>query len=52
MKFKTFVSDTHQDLENQLNEHFRGRKCIKEYIVQLATNGEAIYAVLVAWEEE
>lgn len=52
MKFKTFVADSHVELDRDLNRHFEKRKCSKIVFVQLATDGEAVYAVLVAWEEE
>lgn len=50
--FQTFVADTHTDLTRQLNEYFRGRKCIRLECSQLVGDGgEATYAVLVVWEE-
>lgn len=52
VKFKTFVSDSHSELDRDLNEHFNARKCSKIVFGQLAASGEANYAVLVAWEEE
>lgn len=52
VKFKTFVSDSHHELDRDLNEHFNARKCSKIVFVQLSTSGEANYAVLVAWEDE
>ena len=47
-----FIADEHDDLKRQINEFFRERKCLERPdFLQLATDGEANYAVLAAWEE-
>lgn len=50
--FRTFIADDHAELDRQLIEYFRDRKCINMQFLELIGDGsEANYAVLVAWEE-
>lgn len=49
---RIFVADTHAQLEQQLNAWLRKHRRTNVRFLQLVTQGETNYAVLVAWEEE
>lgn len=49
---KIFVADSRSDLEERLNEWLRQHRRTDVRFLQLVTQGEANYALLVAWEEE
>lgn len=49
---RVFVADTHAELAQALNDWLRKHRRSNVRFLQLVTQGEANYAVLVAWEEE
>lgn len=49
---RVFVADSHADLQDRLNQWLKQHRLANVRILQLATQGEANYALLVAWEEE
>lgn len=50
---KIFVADDHNELEMLINQFFENRKLKQRPdFLQIATGGEANYALLAAWEEE
>lgn len=49
---KIFVADSHADLQKRLNEWLKRHRRANVRFLQLVANGEANYALLVAWEEE
>lgn len=50
-RVRVLVADSHVDLERQMNDLFQSHPCSNVRFLQLATEGEHAYAVLVAWEE-
>lgn len=49
---RVFVADSHVDLKKRLNEWLKKHRCANVRFIQLVTQGEHNYALLVAWEEE
>lgn len=49
---KILIADDHDELERIINDFLRQRTCVNPpRFLQIATDGEANYALLVAWEE-
>lgn len=49
---RIFVANTHVELEQLLNTWLRQHRRTNVRFLQLVTQGEANYAILVAWEED
>lgn len=49
---RVFVADSHADLQKRLNEWLKKHRRADVRFLQLVTQGEHNYALLVAWEEE
>lgn len=48
---RVFVADSHTELQDRLNAWLREHRRANVRFLQWVTQGEANYALLVAWEE-